>query len=165
MSNSTKAFGHGRRSSRPGCSSAGRSAAPWTRAPLRAGHRVRGQGAALQLLLATTARSWPSGSSAPERTIALATGAVDALGPDGRRDRAVRDPGDQGTCRSRPRTWSGRALGLSDEEILDVVLAVAARCFFSTVLEALGVQADPAHRALDPKLRAALTVGRPIEGG
>ena len=56
-----------------------------------------------------------------------------------------------------------RALGLSDEEILDVVLAVAARCFFSTVLEALGVQADPAYRALDPELRAALTVGRPIE--
>jgi alkylhydroperoxidase family enzyme len=58
-----------------------------------------------------------------------------------------------------------RALGLSDEEVLDVVLAVAARCFFSTALEALGVQPDPAYRALDPELRAALTVGRPIEGG
>jgi hypothetical protein len=42
---------------------------------------------------------------------------------------------------------------------------VAARCFFSTVLEALGVEPDPAYRALDPELRAALTVGRPIEGG
>jgi alkylhydroperoxidase/carboxymuconolactone decarboxylase family protein YurZ len=58
-----------------------------------------------------------------------------------------------------------RALGLSDEEVLDVVLAVAARCFFSTVLDALGVQPDPAYRALDPELRAARTVGRPIEGG
>jgi uncharacterized peroxidase-related enzyme len=55
-----------------------------------------------------------------------------------------------------------RAVGLSDEDILDVTLAVAARCFFSTVLEALGVQPDPAFRALDPDLRAALTVGRPI---
>ena len=55
-----------------------------------------------------------------------------------------------------------RAVGLSDEDILDVTLAVAARCFFSTVLEALGVQPDPAYQALDPDLRAALTVGRPI---
>jgi uncharacterized peroxidase-related enzyme len=55
-----------------------------------------------------------------------------------------------------------RAVGLSDDDILDVTLAVAARCFFSTVLEALGVQPDPAYRALDPDLRAALTVGRPI---
>jgi uncharacterized peroxidase-related enzyme len=55
-----------------------------------------------------------------------------------------------------------RAVGLSDEDILDVTLAVAARCFFSTVLEALGVQPDPAFQALDPDLRAALTVGRPI---
>jgi uncharacterized peroxidase-related enzyme len=55
-----------------------------------------------------------------------------------------------------------RAVGLSDEDILDVTLAVAARCFFSTVLEALGVQPDPAYRALDPGLREALTVGRPI---
>jgi uncharacterized peroxidase-related enzyme len=55
-----------------------------------------------------------------------------------------------------------RAVGLSDEDILDVTLAVAARCFFSTVLEALGVQPDPAYQALDPDLRATLTVGRPI---
>jgi alkylhydroperoxidase family enzyme len=55
-----------------------------------------------------------------------------------------------------------RAVGLSDEDILDVTLAVAARCFFSTVLEALGVQPDPAYQALDPDLRAALTVGCPI---
>jgi len=31
-----------------------------------------------------------------------------------------------------------------------------------TVLEALGVQPDPAFQALEPDLRAALTVGRPI---
>ena len=101
-----------------------------------------------------------------ERTIALATGAVDALDPlDAEIVRfatlVTREPASV-TASDMERL---RALGLSDEEILDVVLAAAARCFFSTVLEALGVQADPAYRALDPALRAALTVGRPIQEG
>ncbi|MEJ7698109.1 MAG: hypothetical protein WKF71_00460 [Pyrinomonadaceae bacterium] len=34
------------------------------------------------------------------------------------------------------------AAGLDDAEILDVVLATAARCFFSTVLDATGTLAD-----------------------
>ena len=56
-----------------------------------------------------------------------------------------------------------RSHGLDDAEILDVVLATAARCFFSTVLEATGTQADAGYAAtLDPVLRDALTVGRPI---
>ena len=98
-----------------------------------------------------------------ERTIALATGAVDALDPlDAEIVRfatlVTREPASV-TASDVERL---RALGLSDEEILDVVLAAAARCFFSTVLEALGVQPDPAYQALDPDLRAALTVGRPI---
>jgi uncharacterized peroxidase-related enzyme len=101
-----------------------------------------------------------------ERTIALATGAVSTLDPlDADIVRfatlVAREPASV-TASDVERL---RALGLSDEEILDVVLAVAARCFFSTVLEALGVQADPAYRALDPELRAALTVGRPIQEG
>ena len=101
-----------------------------------------------------------------ERTIALATGAVDALDPlDAEIVRfatlVTREPASV-TASDMERL---RALGLPDEEILDVVLAAAARCFFSTVLEALGVQADPAYRALDPALRAALTVGRPIQEG
>ncbi|MBO3084642.1 carboxymuconolactone decarboxylase family protein [Cellulomonas fengjieae] len=56
-----------------------------------------------------------------------------------------------------------RALGFADDEILDVVLAAAARCFFSTVLDAVGALPDAAYRALDTPLRDALTVGRPIE--
>jgi uncharacterized peroxidase-related enzyme len=53
-----------------------------------------------------------------------------------------------------------RAHGLSDTDILDVALA-AARCFFSTVLDAMGAQADLAlSQDLEPPLRAALTVGR-----
>jgi uncharacterized peroxidase-related enzyme len=55
-----------------------------------------------------------------------------------------------------------RSLGLSDEEILDVVLAAAARCFFSKTLDALGVQPDARYADLDPAVRDALTVGRPI---
>jgi len=56
-----------------------------------------------------------------------------------------------------------RKLGISDEEIVDVVLAAAARCFFSTTLDALGVQPDAVYADLEPELRDALTVGRPIE--
>jgi len=55
-----------------------------------------------------------------------------------------------------------RALGLTDGEIFDVVAAAAARCFFSKVLDALGVQADARFAALEPDLRDALTPGRPI---
>ena len=55
-----------------------------------------------------------------------------------------------------------RDLGLDDDEVLDVVLAAAARCFFSSVLDATGTEPDAAYRALDPELRDPLTVGRPI---
>jgi uncharacterized peroxidase-related enzyme len=102
----------------------------------------------------------------PERTIALATGAVDALDPlDAEIVRFATLVATDAASVTGSDVERLRALGLSDEEVLDVVLAVAARCFFSTVLDALGVQPDPAYRALDPELRAALTVGRPIEGG
>ena len=57
-----------------------------------------------------------------------------------------------------------RSLGLSDQDILDVVLAAAARCFFSKVLDGVGAEPDAKFRALDPELRDALTVGRPIAG-
>jgi uncharacterized peroxidase-related enzyme len=56
-----------------------------------------------------------------------------------------------------------RRLGLTDAEVLDVVLAAAARCFFSSVLDAVGAEPDPAYRELDPEVQAALTVGRPIQ--
>jgi uncharacterized peroxidase-related enzyme len=56
-----------------------------------------------------------------------------------------------------------RAVGLSDAEIIDVVLAAAARCFFSKTLDALGIQPDALYAELDSALREALTVGRPIE--
>ena len=55
-----------------------------------------------------------------------------------------------------------RDLGLSDTEIMDVVLAASARCFFSKTLDALGVLPDASYAELDPELRKALVVGRPI---
>jgi uncharacterized peroxidase-related enzyme len=56
-----------------------------------------------------------------------------------------------------------RQSGLSDRDIFDVVLAVAARSFFTKVLDATGTLADSAYKEMDPELREALTVGRPID--
>jgi uncharacterized peroxidase-related enzyme len=55
-----------------------------------------------------------------------------------------------------------RALGLSDAEIMDVVLAAGARCFFSKTLDALCVRPDSSFSELDAELREVLVVGRPI---
>ena len=55
-----------------------------------------------------------------------------------------------------------RDLGLSDVDIMDVVLAAAARCFFSKTLDALGVRPDASYRDLEPELLEVLVVGRPI---
>lgn len=54
-----------------------------------------------------------------------------------------------------------KELGLSDRDIFDLVLAVGARCFFATVIEAVGVtpEADLAD-TLDPDLLEVLLVGR-----
>jgi uncharacterized peroxidase-related enzyme len=56
-----------------------------------------------------------------------------------------------------------RELGLPDAEILGVVLAAAARAFFSKVLDGVGAPPDRAFAELEERLRDALTVGRPIE--
>lgn len=55
-----------------------------------------------------------------------------------------------------------RELGLSETEIMDVVLAAAARCFFSKTLDALGVLPDSELAELEPELLDVLVVGRPI---
>jgi uncharacterized peroxidase-related enzyme len=56
-----------------------------------------------------------------------------------------------------------RSHGYRDEEIFDVAAAAAARCFFSKLLDALGAQPDSSFNDLDPSLRRALTVGRPVD--
>ncbi len=55
-----------------------------------------------------------------------------------------------------------RELGLSEAEIMDVILAAAARCFFTKTLDALGVRPDASYAELEPDLLEALVVGRPI---
>jgi alkylhydroperoxidase family enzyme len=55
-----------------------------------------------------------------------------------------------------------RDLGFSETEIMDVVLAASARCFFSKTLDALDVRPDASFGALPADLREALVVGRPI---
>ncbi len=55
-----------------------------------------------------------------------------------------------------------RDLGLSDEEIMDVILTAALRSFWTKTLDALGVQPDASYSELEPELREVLVVGRPI---
>lgn len=56
-----------------------------------------------------------------------------------------------------------RDLGLSDKEIFDVAAAVAARCFFSKLLDAVGAQPDAVYaEQFDRELLDLLTVGRPV---
>ncbi|MBO2447913.1 hypothetical protein J4573_12485 [Actinomadura barringtoniae] len=56
-----------------------------------------------------------------------------------------------------------RRHGLTDADIFQVVLATSARCFFSTVLDAVGTEPDAQFRtAIEPELQQALTVGRDI---
>lgn len=56
-----------------------------------------------------------------------------------------------------------RDLGLTEAEIMDVVLAAAARCFFSKTLDGLQLQPDAHFNELDADLRDVLVVGRAIE--
>ena len=58
-----------------------------------------------------------------------------------------------------------RKLGLSDEEILDVILAASARSFFSLTLDALGAQPDEAYGEHIHGLEDALAIGRPYQPG
>lgn len=57
-----------------------------------------------------------------------------------------------------------RSLGLSEAEIMDVVLAASARCFFSKTLDGIGVLADARYRDLPDELLEVLVVGKPIAG-
>lgn len=57
-----------------------------------------------------------------------------------------------------------RRHGLNDDEVFGVILAAAARCFFSKTLDAAGLQPDASYRELPDEVREPLVVGRPIEG-
>src|SRR3954451_22375230 len=55
-----------------------------------------------------------------------------------------------------------RDLGLTDSEIMDVVLSAAARCFLAKTMDALDVRADAEFQQLGPELKEAFVVGKPI---
>jgi len=55
-----------------------------------------------------------------------------------------------------------RDLGLSEVDVFNVILAAAARCFFSKVLDATGTLPDADLHEIPDQLRSALTVGREI---
>ncbi len=56
-----------------------------------------------------------------------------------------------------------RTLGLTDEEIADVVFAASARCFFTAVLDGLGAQLDVQTAETFPQgLLSSMVVGRPV---
>jgi alkylhydroperoxidase family enzyme len=52
--------------------------------------------------------------------------------------------------------------GFTDPEIFDIAAVASARCFFSTLLDALGAEPDLTYLNLEAELRSELTVGRPI---
>jgi uncharacterized peroxidase-related enzyme len=98
-----------------------------------------------------------------DATVALAGGAK----PEGEVDAAVMDlaakVAEDATAVRQEDVDRLRGLGLSDAEILDVVLTAAMRAFFSKVLDGVGALADARFGELEPRLRDALTVGRPID--
>jgi alkylhydroperoxidase family enzyme len=55
-----------------------------------------------------------------------------------------------------------RDLGLTDAEIMDVVLAASVRCFFSKTLDGVGALPDASYAELPSELLDVLVVGRPI---
>ncbi len=55
-----------------------------------------------------------------------------------------------------------RGYGLSDVEILDVILACTARNFFSKTLDTLASAPDEIYKDLEFELVQALTIGRPF---
>ena len=54
-----------------------------------------------------------------------------------------------------------RSYHLTDEEILDLVVAITARSFFSKTLDAMDVKPDEVYLDLEPELVQALSIGRP----
>ncbi len=55
-----------------------------------------------------------------------------------------------------------RACGLSDEEILDIVLASSASNFLSKTIDAVNTGPDDLYLELEPDLLRQLTIGRPF---
>lgn len=59
--------------------------------------------------------------------------------------------------------WTGLLRSIQSNLSIFDVAAAAARRFFSKLLDALGALPDSSFNGLDPTLRRALTVGRPVD--
>jgi len=55
-----------------------------------------------------------------------------------------------------------RGHGYSDEEILEIAIAVGYRSMISKTLDAMGAVPDEEYLSLEPGYVRALTVGRPV---
>src|SRR6185503_3888219 len=55
--------------------------------------------------------------------------------------------------------------GFTDAEIFDIAAVVSARAFWTSIVESLGVEAEPSLVAMDSEFRDALAVGRPVKNG
>jgi alkylhydroperoxidase family enzyme len=55
--------------------------------------------------------------------------------------------------------------GFTDGEVFDITAVVGARAFWTTVVEGLGVEAEPPLLELETEFRKTLTVGRPVANG
>jgi hypothetical protein len=52
--------------------------------------------------------------------------------------------------------------GFSDDEVFDIAAIASARCFFTKLLDALGVEPDNAFMSMDLEFREKVGKGRPI---
>jgi uncharacterized peroxidase-related enzyme len=52
--------------------------------------------------------------------------------------------------------------GFTDAEVFDIAATVAARAFWTGIVESLGVEPEPPFHELEPEFRRTMTVGRPF---
>jgi hypothetical protein len=55
--------------------------------------------------------------------------------------------------------------GFTDAEVFDIAATVAARAFWTGVIETLGVRPEPSLMELDADFKRTLACGRPLENG
>ena len=58
-----------------------------------------------------------------------------------------------------------RNFSLTDTDILDIVVVITARSFFSKTLDALGIRPDDIYLELEPELIQTLSIGRVFRRG
>jgi len=102
---------------------------------------------------------------ADDEIVAIAAGCVEALLPPAEQAllRFARQVARDAGAVTAGDVAELKALGFVDAEIFDIAAVVAARAFFTKVLDATGVQPDAPFAELPASLRDALVVGRPID--